>query len=172
MHSPGFHAWFNLHCFVRARHHSHKHLSSLWVVLSLQVFIHTVLYVHSQSCRLQPFSEQTHGRNISNLLLLLTFQDERRENMSKTTSSCYQVKNNTSEITSPATETTKLPMQENYLETYAVLVQMEVVYITLCAWDSYLFTFWTLHVILHGKLAQDYLHIWNMTAATFSRLIH
>lgn len=57
--SPGFHAGFDLHCFVRARHHSHKHLSCLWVVLSLQVFIHTIFYVHSQPCGLQPCNEQT-----------------------------------------------------------------------------------------------------------------
>ena len=44
---PGFHAWFDFHRFLRARHHSHKHFSGLWVVLSLQVFIHTVLYVCS-----------------------------------------------------------------------------------------------------------------------------
>lgn len=62
--SPGFHAWFNLHRFVGARHHSHKHLSGLRVVLSLQVFIHTILYVHSQSCRLQPYSEHNHTRDI------------------------------------------------------------------------------------------------------------
>lgn len=60
--SPGFHAWFYFHRFVGARHHSHKHLPGLWVVLSLQVFIHTVLYVHSQSCRLQPYSVQTNTR--------------------------------------------------------------------------------------------------------------
>lgn len=60
---PGFHAWFNLHRFLRARHHSHKHLSGLWVVLSLQVFIHTVLYVCSQARGLKPFDAQ--WRNIS-----------------------------------------------------------------------------------------------------------
>lgn len=71
--SPGFHARFNFHRFVGARHHSHKHLSGLWVVLSLQVFIHTVLNVHSQSCRLQPYSVQTQEtffREMSNLLTL------------------------------------------------------------------------------------------------------
>lgn len=57
--SPGFHALFNFHRFVRARHHSHKHLSRLWVVLSLQVFINTILYIHSQSCWLQPYGENT-----------------------------------------------------------------------------------------------------------------
>lgn len=71
--SPGFHAWFHLHRFVGARDHSHKHLSGLWVVLSLQVFIHTVLYVHSQSCRLEPYGAQ---RETSNLL---TFSEKRKQ---------------------------------------------------------------------------------------------
>lgn len=58
---PGFHARLNLHRFVGARHHSHKHLPGLRMVLSLQVFIHTVFYVRSQSRRLQPYNEK-HSR--------------------------------------------------------------------------------------------------------------
>lgn len=61
---PSFHAWFNLHRFIRACHHSYKHFPSLWVVLSLQVFIHTVLYVRSQSCCLQPYNRQAQGRSL------------------------------------------------------------------------------------------------------------
>lgn len=61
---PSFHAWFNLHRFIRTCHHSYKHFPSLWVVLSLQVFIHTVLYVRSQSCCLQPYNRQAQGRSL------------------------------------------------------------------------------------------------------------
>lgn len=60
--SPGFHARLDFHRFIRARHHSHKHLSGLRVVLSLQVFIHTVFNVGSQSCWLQPYNEHKKGR--------------------------------------------------------------------------------------------------------------
>lgn len=74
MFSPGFHAWFNLHRFVGARHHSHKHLAGLRVILSLQVFINTILYVHSQSCWLQPYSEyKIHRRHLGKLSISVNF---------------------------------------------------------------------------------------------------
>lgn len=53
---PGLHARLHLHRFVRAGDHSHKHLPGLWVVLPLQVLIHSVLDVCPQPRGLQPFT--------------------------------------------------------------------------------------------------------------------
>lgn len=77
---PSFHAWFNLHRFIRACHHSYKHFPSLWVVLSLQVFIHTVLYVRSQSCCLQPYNRQAQGRSLKRVKSVsLHLKNEKQE---------------------------------------------------------------------------------------------
>lgn len=52
---PGLHARLDFHIFVWAGHHSHKHFTSLGVILSFQILIHSVLNVRSQLRGLQPF---------------------------------------------------------------------------------------------------------------------